>query len=91
MRANAMIRYFLVLITMLLSQGAVWAQCAMCRSTLETNMSNGETAGLAAGLNLGILYLFATPYVLFGVIAFLWYKNSKTNGKKVSDSGSRRG
>ena len=67
------------------------AQCAMCRSTLETNMSNGETAGLAAGLNFGILYLFATPYLLFGIIAFFWYKNSRANGKKnrVTGAGGR--
>lgn len=67
------------------------AQCAMCRSTLETNMSNGETAGLAAGLNFGILYLFATPYILFGIIAFFWYKNSRANGKKnrITSTGRR--
>jgi len=67
-----------------------WAQCAMCRSTLEANMSNGETAGLAAGLNFGILYLFATPYLLFGIIAFFWYKNSKANGKKVRSASPGR-
>ena len=66
------------------------AQCAMCRSTLETNMSNGETAGLAAGLNFGILYLFATPYLLFGIIAFFWYKNSRANGKKNRNTGAGR-
>lgn len=67
-----------------------WAQCAMCRSTLEANMSNGETAGLAAGLNFGILYLFATPYLMFGIIAFFWYKNSKANGKKVGSASPGR-
>ena len=39
------------------------AQCAMCRSTLENNVSNGDV-GIAAKLNFGILYLFLTPYLL---------------------------
>ena len=51
-------------------------QCAMCRATLENNVSNGE-AGIAAGMNFGILYLFAMPYLLILTIAILWYRNSK--------------
>ncbi len=57
------------------------AQCAMCRATLENNISNGET-GIAAGINTGILYLFFAPYILAGVIAYFWYKNSKENARK---------
>ena len=58
------------------------AQCAMCRATVENNVSGGETT-LASNLNLGILYLFVTPYLVIGVIAFLWYKKSKANAKKI--------
>ena len=57
------------------------AQCAMCRASVENNASNGDTA-LASSLNSGILYLFFTPYLLIGVIGFLWYYNSKRNGSK---------
>ncbi len=53
----------------------------MCRTQIVNNVSAGET-NLAAGLNFGILYLFVTPYILVGVIAFLWYRNSKFNKKK---------
>ncbi len=58
------------------------AQCAMCRSTVVNNVSNGDQIGLAAGLNTGILYLFVAPYLLIGVIAFLWYRNAKANRDK---------
>jgi len=58
------------------------AQCAMCRATIENNVSNGEV-GIGAGLNFGILYLFVMPYLLIGVIGYLWYKNSKSNEKKL--------
>lgn len=55
------------------------AQCAMCKATVE-NSENSET--FAAGLNAGILYLMSVPYILFMVIAFLWYRNSKKNKEK---------
>jgi len=63
--------------------GEVSAQCAMCRVTLENNVSNGEV-GIAAGLNMAILYLFAAPYLVVGFIAFLWYRKSKLNAKEQS-------
>jgi len=61
------------------------AQCAMCRATVENNVSNGEI-GIGAGLNFGILYLFVTPYLAIMVVGYLWYKNSKANAQKKSFS-----
>lgn len=52
------------------------AQCPMCRMSLESNLKNGGTAG--QGMNAGILLLLATPYLLVGGIAFVWYRNKKT-------------
>lgn len=82
MRARIFKLFFLAVIFITTNIGQVMAQCAMCRATVENNVSAGDTS-LASGLNLGILYLFATPYVVFLVIAFLWYKQSKKNAKKV--------
>lgn len=59
----------------------VEAQCAMCRTQIVNNVSQGDTT-LAAGLNAGILYLFFTPYVAIGLVAFLWYRNAKVNERK---------
>lgn len=64
----------LVLIATTLSS---MAQCAMCRASVENNISEGS-AGLSAGLNTGILYLFVTPYLMVALIGFLWYWKSKT-------------
>jgi len=58
------------------------AQCAMCRGTLESQVSAGETT-IAANLNLGILYLFFAPYVILGTLAFFWFRKSKRNGAKI--------
>ena len=63
------------------------AQCAMCRVTIENNVSNGDTT-IGAGLNMGILYLFATPYILLAVIGFLWYRHAKRKKKFSMRSGS---
>ena len=61
----------------------VSAQCAMCRATLENNVSNGNP-GIALGINFGIMYLFFAPYLAVGVIAYLWYRTSKSNARKES-------
>ncbi len=57
-----------------MSQG--WAQCAMCRGSVESTMGNGRN-NVGIGLNTGIMYLFIMPYIIVAVIAFLWYRNSK--------------
>ncbi len=56
----------------------VWAQCPMCRTAVESAMQNeGNTVGL--GLNKGILYLLAMPYVIVAILGRMWYvKNYKT-------------
>ena len=54
------------------------AQCAMCKAVVEANLKEGGSAG--AGLNEGILYLMAMPYVaiiLFGLFYFLQKRNQK--------------
>lgn len=55
----------------------VEAQCPMCRMSAESNLENGGEAG--KGLNKGILYLLATPYLMIGGIAFFWYRNRRRN------------
>ncbi|MFK5890587.1 MAG: hypothetical protein QM486_07645 [Flavobacteriaceae bacterium] len=47
------------------------AQCAMCKAVVESGDSS-----FAEGINNGILYLMAMPYLLLFVVAFLYYKGS---------------
>jgi len=65
------------------------AQCAMCRSTLENNFSNGNP-GIAAGINTGILYLLVMPYLAVLVIGYFWYKSSKHGQTRVSHGADPR-
>ena len=49
------------------------AQCAMCRAVLESE-GNRSTA---EGINNGIVYLMAIPYVLVGVLFYFVYRKMK--------------
>lgn len=51
------------------------AQCPMCRMAAESNLENGGTEG--AGLNTGILYMLAMPYLLVATLGIIWYRNRK--------------
>lgn len=68
---------FFVLALVIFTQYDISAQCPMCRMSAESNLKNGGTAG--KGLNNGILYIFAMPYLLIGVIGYIWWKNNKKN------------
>ena len=60
----------LLLVLMYLSIVPIYSQCAMCRVVAESSKDAGGT--IADGLNIGILYLMAFPYILllFGFIVF---------------------
>ncbi len=81
-------RIFLTLVLWFaVSTGEVLAQCAMCRSTLENNYSNGSP-GIGAGINTGILYLLAMPYLAAVILGYLWYKSSRNARKNISGSAA---
>jgi hypothetical protein len=52
------------------------AQCAMCRAVVE---QGGEE--VAEGINSGIVYLMAFPYIVVAVASYLLYRNwRRTSG-----------
>lgn len=66
---------FLIVVLLALTAPEIYAQCPMCRATAESNLANGGTEG--RGLNNGILYLLATPYVLIFTIYYFWKRGRK--------------
>lgn len=60
----------------------VLAQCPMCRSAAESNLKAG--GGNGRGLNAGILYMLAAPYILVSTLGILWYRKYRKNQE---DSG----
>ncbi|TYB72201.1 hypothetical protein ES676_11700 [Bizionia saleffrena] len=53
------------------------AQCAMCRAVLESEAGQGT----AKGINNGIVYLMAVPYVLVFGLGFFIYRKYFTKPK----------
>lgn len=64
----------LALVTLLVVS-RVDAQCVMCKAVAEDSAADG---GLGAGLNRGILYLMAVPYILLSVLFFVIYRKRKS-------------
>lgn len=82
--------HFLILIAFVvlgaLCYTEVSAQCAMCSLNAENSATNGNTQG--KGLNDGILFLLAIPYLVAVGIGMLWYTRYRKNqSKKVSPFG----
>ena len=65
----------------------VSAQCAMCTLNAENSVQNGNTEG--NGLNTGILYLLAAPYLAVACVGFLWYKKYKRKNVPVHIKSSK--
>lgn len=63
------------------------AQCAMCRATLESNVSDGTFLITSDNLNTGIIYLFTSPYMLIIAVALIWYYNARKNARTNHSRG----
>lgn len=75
---------FVAMILVCISDSTI-AQCSMCRK-IANDGSNAQSVG--AGLNTGILYLLAIPYILVAlffrkqIVAFVKTRFSSTNTTK---------
>ena len=58
------------------------AQCSMCTLNAENSVQNGNTEG--NGLNRGILYLLAAPYIAIAAVGFLWYKKYRRKNININ-------
>lgn len=56
------------------------AQCAMCSLNAENSTQNGNHQG--KGLNDGIIFLLAMPFIIGGGVAILWYKKFRKKEEK---------
>ena len=79
---------FGILLLLALNVTEAYAQCAMCRGTVESSMGNGRN-NVGVGLNTGIMYLFVMPYLLVAAIGYFWYRNSKKNQQEREFINSR--
>jgi len=68
-------KIFTLLVFLAFATPNVQAQCPMCRMSAESNLKAGGTIG--RGLNTGILFLFAMPYLVVGTLGFIWWRNRR--------------
>ncbi|MGA1771189.1 MAG: hypothetical protein ACO39T_02795 [Flavobacteriaceae bacterium] len=64
MARQSLVLFFVLFLGLSLDMS--WAQCSMCRAILESE----EGQQTAKGINDGILYLMAIPYVLVGIVGW---------------------
>lgn len=74
----------LSLTLMLTLPSQVEAQCPMCRMSAESNLKDGGTAG--KGLNMGILYMLATPYLIVGTVGLVWWYNRRKEDERAEEA-----
>lgn len=72
-----------VLVLLMMSPVASFAQCAMCRTQVESNI-NGQGKVVGRGLNDGILYLMTMPYLILAGFGYMAYKNWKNSEKPAA-------
>jgi hypothetical protein len=80
MKTSKLVVIFFVVLVVTFNSLDLFAQCSMCALNAENSVQNGNTEG--NGLNSGILYLLAAPYLAIAGVGFLWYK--KYRRKNVS-------
>lgn len=71
------IKKLLACLFFLLFSFSMNGQCAMCRAQLESMDDNS----LAKGVNDGIVYLMAVPYILIAVVGFFIYRSFQKKKK----------
>ncbi|QTY26751.1 hypothetical protein [Flavobacterium sp. CS20] len=72
-------KLFFIFILILMAD-STFAQCSMCRAVLESNADNSA----AEGINNGIVYLMAFPYLLMGGLGYYIYRTHQKQKKNKS-------
>ena len=73
----------LILLIIGLVAGSAEAQCAMCKASAEANLKAG--GGDPQGLNTGILYILAMPYLLVLGIGYWWWSNLRKERQELTE------
>ena len=61
----------IVLFLLVMAGDSMWGQCVMCKAVAEDSAAEGA---VGRGINQGILYIMAVPYLLLGIFGYLVYK-----------------
>lgn len=70
-KRNSYIKYIILILILILVGFDANSQCSMCRAVLESDADKST----AKGINNGIVFLMAFPYLLIGGLGYYIYKN----------------
>lgn len=80
MKKILLLMAFFALLTFVLVSTPADAQCPMCKAAVESTVKSGQS-NAGKGLNNGILYLLAAPYLFVGILGVVWYKRYRVRSK----------
>jgi len=72
MKIKRSLSFGFILLFVLAANLQTAAQCAMCKTSLESDLENGGS--IAKGLNSGILYLMGIPYLVLMIGGYFFFK-----------------
>jgi hypothetical protein len=67
---------FVMILTLVAGTQESAAQCPMCKTSLESNRKDDQKA-VGKGLNKGILYLLAMPFLVVGTVGGLYWHRQR--------------
>lgn len=87
MKVILRIGILLVFFCLIFNLGHINAQCAQCAAAVESDAKNGNTA--VNGLNNGILFLLAAPYLAVAIGGYVWYKKYRRKNIQIDIRGEK--
>ncbi len=72
MKNRKVVTFFILLLLLVLNSANTFGQCAMCKTSAESDLKNGGS--IATGLNTGILYLMSVPYLILMIGGYFFFK-----------------
>lgn len=82
MKLKNKLAFLLLSLLMMAYNASSVAQCAMCRTSVESDLKNGD-ASIGTNLNSGIIYLMTLPYIILMIGAYFFFR--KQINAKVKD------
>ncbi len=72
MKFRKFISFSTLFLLLIICNANAQAQCAMCKTSVESDLNNGGSIGNE--LNTGILYLMILPYIILMLGAYFFFK-----------------
>lgn len=78
---TGLLALMVLLMSSVLLTAPAQAQCTLCKTQLVAGGQDKDSYD-TTGLNKGIVYLMAIPYLLIGSVGFFWYRHTHQEKKK---------